>query len=159
MTNELDAPYVGASDTSRARAINEDLRGVTTKRRRQIADLVREGGLLGMTWAELADATGLHHGQVSGALSKLHEMGFIFQRRDNRNGSHPYVHSDYRDEFDDNEVNDEPVKTRSTVLREAYEELETAAHNLCYGQASNAAAKWDALRTALKKLEEMKPND
>jgi DNA-binding transcriptional regulator GbsR (MarR family) len=112
-----------------------------------------------MTWAELANATGLHHGQVSGALSKLHEMGFIFQRRDTRNGCHPYVHSDYRHNFLNEEVNDEPVKTRSTALREAYEELETAAHNLCYGQASNAAAKWDALRTALKKLEEMKPND
>lgn len=159
MTNELAAPYVGASDTSRARAVREDLAGVTSKRRRQIVDLVKDGGLLGMTWAELADATGLHHGQVSGALSKLHEMGFIFQRRDTRNGCHAYVHGDYRDEFNNDDVNDEPVKTRSTVLREAYEELETAAHNLCYGQASNAAAKWDALRIALKKLEEIKPND
>ena len=159
MTNELDAPYVGASDTSRARAINEDLAGTTTKRRKQISDIVRAEFTQGMTWAELADATGLHHGQVSGALSKLHEMGRLFQRRDTRNGCHPYVHADFRGQFDDNEVNDEPVKTRSTVLREAYEQLETAAHNLCYGQASNAAAKWDALRTALKKLEEMKPND
>jgi hypothetical protein len=86
-------------------------------------------------------------------------MGRIFQVRATRNGCHPYVHSDYRHNFLNEEVNDEPVKTRSTALREAYEELETAAHNLCYGQASNAAAKWDALRTALKKLEEIKPND
>ena len=156
MNNELPAPYVAASDTSRARAVREDLTGATTKRRRQIADLVREGGLLGMTWAELADATGLHHGQVSGALSKLHEMGFIFQRRDTRNGSHPYVHSDYRHEFDDNEVNDEPVKTRSTVLREAYQDLETAAWNLLYSQAGGSAEKWNHLRNAVKQLEELK---
>jgi hypothetical protein len=112
-----------------------------------------------MTWTEISSVTGLHHGQVSGALSKLHEMGRLFQIREVRNGCHPYAHIEFRDQFQDHEVYDEPVKTRSTALREAYEELETAAHNLCYGQASNAAAKWDALRTALKKLEEMKPND
>lgn len=156
MTNELPAPYVGASDTSRARAVREDLTGTTTKRRRQIADLVRDGGLLGMTWAELAQRTGLHHGQVSGALSKLHEMGFIFQRRDTRNGCHPYVHSDYRHEFDDNEVNDEPVKTRSTVLREAYEDLETAAWNLLYSQAGGSAEKWTHLRKAVNQIKELK---
>jgi DNA-binding transcriptional regulator GbsR (MarR family) len=109
-----------------------------------------------MTWAELADATGLHHGQVSGALSKLHEMGFIFQRRDNRNGSHPYCHSDYRHEFDDNEVNDEPVKTRSTVLREAYEDLETAAWNLLYSQAGGSAEKWTHLRKAVNQIKDLK---
>lgn len=159
MTNELAAPYVGASDTSRARAVREDLAGTTTKRRQQITDIIAHRGPYGATWAELAEITGLHHGQVSGALSKLHEMGRIFQVRATRNGCHPYAHIDFRHEFAGDEVNDEPVKTRSTALREAYEELETAAHNLCYGQASNAAAKWGAVRIALKKLEEMKPND
>jgi hypothetical protein len=156
MTNELPAPYVAASDTSHARAINEDLAGTTTKRRKQISDIVRAEFTQGMTWAELADATGLHHGQVSGALSKLHEMGRLFQRRDTRNGCHPYVHSDYRHEFDDNEVNDEPVKTRSTVLREAYEDLETAARNLLYSQAGGSAEKWNHLRNAVKQLEQLK---
>lgn len=159
MTKELPAPYVGASDTSRARAVREDLAGTTTKRRQQITDIIAHRGPYGATWAELAEITGLHHGQVSGALSKLHEMGRIFQVRATRSGCHPYAHADFRHNFLDEEVNDEPVKTRSTALREAYEELEHAAHNLCYGQASNAAAKWGALRIALKKLEEMKPND
>ena len=156
MTNELPAPYVAASDTSHARAINEDLAGTTTKRRKQISDIVRAEFTQGMTWAELANATGLHHGQVSGALSKLHEMGRLFQRRDTRNGCHPYVHADFRGQFDDNEVNDEPVKTRSTVLREAYEDLETAAWNLLYSQAGGSAEKWNHLRNAVKQLEQLK---
>jgi hypothetical protein len=118
--------------------------------------MINHRGPYGMTWAELAEVTGLHHGQVSGALSKLHEMGRLFQRRDTRNGSHPYVHSDYRHEFDDNEVNDEPVKTRSTVLREAYQDLETAAWNLLYSQAGGSAEKWNHLRNAVKQLEELK---
>ena len=156
MTNELPAPYVAASDTSHARAVNEDLAGTTTKRRKQISDIVRAEFTQGMTWAELANATGLHHGQVSGALSKLHEMGRLFQRRDTRNGCHPYVHADFRGQFDDNEVNDEPVKTRSTVLREAYQDLETAAWNLLYSQAGGSAEKWNHLRNAVKQLEQLK---
>jgi hypothetical protein len=156
MTNELPAPYVGASDTSRARAINEDLAGVTTKRRQQISDLVRSSFTNGSTWAEIAEVTELHHGQVSGALSKLHEMGRVFQRRDTRNGCHPYVHVEFRDHFDDNEVNDEPVKTRSTVLREAYEDLETAAWNLLYSQAGGSAEKWNHLRQAVNQIKELK---
>ena len=156
MTNELPAPYVAASDTSHARAIREDLAGTTTKRRKQISDIVRAEFTQGMTWAELADATGLHHGQVSGALSKLHEMGRLFQRRDTRNGCHPYVHADFRGQFDDNEVNDEPVKTRSTVLREAYEDLETAAWNLLYSQAGGSAEKWTYLRKAVNQIKDLK---
>lgn len=159
MNNELPAPYVGASDTSRARAIREDLAGTTSKRRQQITDIIAHRGPYGATWAELAEITGLHHGQVSGALSKLHEMGKIFQHKKTRNGCHPYSHIDYRHEFTDDEVNDEPVKTRSTALREQYEALETAARDLCYGQASNAAQKWDTLRAVLETLKEMKPND
>jgi len=156
MTNELPAPYVGASDTSRARANHEDLTGTTSRRRRQILELVADSGLDGMTWAELADATGLHHGQVSGALSKLHEMAHVFQLKATRNGCHPYVYTDYRETFNDDERNDEPVKTRAAFQREAYERLEAAAHDLCYGQSANAAAKWDAMRDALKTLKEMK---
>ena len=159
MTNELPAPYVGASDTSRARAQNEDAKGITTRRRQGISDLLRSEYTYGMTWAEIAKVTNLHHGQVSGALSKLHEMGFVFQRRDTRNGCHPYVHADFRDQFDDNEVNDEPVKTRGTALREQYEALETAARDLCYGQSLGAAQKWDTLRAVLETIKEMKAND
>lgn len=156
MNNELPAPYVGASDTSRARAINEDLTGVTTRRRRQVSDYVRAEYTYGATWSEIASATGLHHGQVSGALSKLHEMRQLFQVRETRNGCHPYVHVDFRNEYRDDEVNDEPVKTRGTVLREAYEALELAAHELCYGQSKHAGEKWNELRQALTALAELK---
>lgn len=156
MTNELPAPYVAGSDTSRARALSEDASGTTTRRRQQISDLVRSEYTYGMTWAELAKRTGLHHGQISGALSKLHEMGFVFQVKAARNGSHPYVHADFRNEYNDWEVNDQPAKTRATVLRETYEALELAAWNLCYGQSTNAGEKWNELRQALTALAELK---
>jgi hypothetical protein len=159
MTNELPAPYVAASDTSRARAVREDLAGTTTKRRQEITELVRGRYLHGMTWTEISSVTGLHHGQVSGALSKLHEMGRLFQIREVRNGCHPYAHVEFRDQFEDHEVNDEPVKTRANAIREQYEALEKAAYDLCYGQSLGAAQKWDTLRDVLKTLKEMKADD
>jgi len=76
-----NAPYVAASDTSRARAQREDASGTTTARRRQILELLTEAGTTGATWKELADLTNLHHGQVSGTLSKLRAVigfyGFV----------------------------------------------------------------------------------
>lgn len=152
-----NAPYVAASDTSRARAQREDANGTTRNRRHQILDLLTEAGTTGATWQELAELTGNHHGQVSGALSKLHENGDIFQLRTTRNGCHPYLVAAYRDDFYDYERNDEPVKTRNNARVAALEAVAKAAYDLCYSQSTNAGNKWDALRVALAKVE--LPND
>jgi hypothetical protein len=154
MTNELPAPFVGASDTSRARAQHEDATGVTAKRRQHITDILAHRGPYGATWKELADITGLHHGQVSGVLSKLHESGRLFQQRDTRNGCHPYVHADFRHEFKDDEVNDEPVQTRANRRVTLLNGLQEAAHDLCYGRG-DMGQKWDRMRQQLKLLEEL----
>lgn len=152
-----NAPYVAASDTSRARAVREDANGTTTDRRRHILDLLTEAGTVGATWKELADLAGLHHGQVSGTLSKLHENGEVFQLRVTRYGCHPYLIAAYRDDFYDYERNDEPVKTKNNARIAALEAVAQAAYDLCYTQSTNAGAKWDALRIALAKVE--LPND
>jgi hypothetical protein len=148
-----NAPYVAASDTSRARAQREDANGTTTARRRHLLDLLTEAGTTGATWKELADITGLHHGQISGALSKLHENGDVFQLKVTRNGCHPYLVAALRNDFYDYERNDEPVKTRNNARLEALEAVAAAAYALCFSQASGSAAKWDALRVALAKVE------
>lgn len=153
MPNE-NAPYVAESDTSRARAQREDATGVTRTRRHHLLALLYETGAQGAIWSELAEQTGYHHGQVSGALSKLHETNNVFQLRTTRDGCHPYVHYAYRWAYQDSEVNDEPVKTRSSRRTEALEAVAQAAHELCYTQSTNAAAKWDSLREALAKLKE-----
>lgn len=152
-----NAPYVAASDTSKARALREDADGTTARRRLQLIQLVEETGVVGATWKELADITGLHHGQVSATLSRLHENGHVFQLVATRNGCHPYVTDTYRDDFYDYERNDEPVKTRKNARVAALEEVAKAAYDLCYSQSANAGQKWDALRVALAKVE--LPND
>lgn len=45
----------------------------------------------GMTWRELGDACGWHHGQASGALSALHRAGRVARLREQRAGSGVYV--------------------------------------------------------------------
>ena len=156
MGNE-NAPYVGASDTSRARAQREDANGTTKQRRSHFLQLLNETGVTGATWQELAHITGLHHGQVSGTLSKLHENGDVFQLKVTRNGCHPYLLSQYREDFYDYERNDEPVKTRNNARMAALEAVAKAAYDLCYSQAKFAGENWNQLRIALAKVE--LPND
>jgi len=117
------APFVAQSDTSRDRARQEDAQGITVARRRQTSALVNEAGVAGMTWKELSDATGLHHGQVSAVLSTLHKSGLLFQLKDRRHGCHPYVDTDFLSFFHADEVNLEPVKTRATRDADAIENL------------------------------------
>lgn len=123
------APFVAESDTSRARAQSEDANGITVRRRVYILTLIHDHGVAGMTWKELADETGLHHGQVSAVLSTLHKQGRLFQNKTPRNGSHPYIHANFRRNFLDEEVNDEPVKKRATRDSEALEALVEAVGN------------------------------
>lgn len=150
-----NAPYVAASDTSRARAYREDSNGTTKTRKDTITALLETPAVYGATWAELAKSTGYHHGQVSGALSKLHEYGDVFQLKTTRNGCHPYVLRKYRDQFTDDQVNDEPVKTRANQRVAALEAIAEAAHQLAYGQSKDAAQKWTTLKTCLKELKDL----
>lgn len=59
----------------------------------------------GLTWKELQvilrDEHGVkaHHGQVSGALSKLHGTLDVFRLRLKRDNCQPYVHSAFRNEY------------------------------------------------------------
>lgn len=90
--------YAAGSDTSEDRARTDDEDGTTTRRQRQVLSALDAGGFTGMTWAELANLTGWHHGQASGALSVLHKSGLISRLAERRGRCAVYVLPEYVDD-------------------------------------------------------------
>lgn len=85
-----------------------------------VLDAVKGSGTHGMTWRELADWLGLHHGQASGALSNLHKKELVFVLRDvTRDKCSVYVTADWRKAFHPAERIDEPAKIKATRQIEA----------------------------------------
>lgn len=94
MNTEL--PYAGTSgwsgsETSRERAVSEDARGTTTMRQGVVLSLIRQSRNVGMTWREVSEVTGWHHGQASGVLSVLHKTGHLVRLTDRRDRCALYV--------------------------------------------------------------------
>ena len=80
-----------------------------------VLDAVKAQGYHGMTWHELGDWLGLHHGQASGALSNLHKKGLVFVMRDvTRQKCQVYVISEYKNVVADDKRVDEPAKIKNT---------------------------------------------
>lgn len=89
-------PYAGTSGwsgsaASRDRAINEDNDGTTKSRQKEAWRYILASKDYGMTWKELADMTGWHHGQASGVLSVLHKEGLIERLTERRGKCSIYV--------------------------------------------------------------------
>lgn len=89
-------PYAGTSghsgsDTSERRARTEDSNGTTTARQSETLRRLADAGSHGMTWHDLADLAGWHHGQASGVLSVLHRSGLIARLTISRNRCKVYV--------------------------------------------------------------------
>lgn len=98
--NVVALPYGGdtnpnsgfaGSDTSRARAREADLSGLTGVRQRETVRLLTFRGERGITWRELAELTGWHHGTCSGSLSNLHKVGRIARLTEKRGRCKVYV--------------------------------------------------------------------
>ena len=124
-------PYVAGSDTSRARALNEDANGTASRRRLDILELLRVAGPAGMTWQEIATATGLHHGQVSGALSVMHKDRQVAALRIKRNRCHPYIHAQWAQEHPRDMVILEPAQTYAGRKQQAVQDVIDAARAFC----------------------------
>lgn len=77
------------SSTSEERAREEDENGTTSERQAEVIRLLTERH--GLTWKEVADIKGWHHGQASGALSGLHKAGLICRLSERRGNSQIYV--------------------------------------------------------------------
>ena len=110
--------FVAGSDTSKARALDEDDSGVTSQRMADVMETLRLRPQ-GMIWAEVGKTLGLHHGQVSGSLSMLHKIGQIFMLKAKRDNCHIYVHLGYKENYGASERIDEPAQTRSGAEKDA----------------------------------------
>lgn len=154
---DLWAAYNGtggfvARPASRERAIREVQDGTLSARQKAIRVRLATAGRHGMTWKELGDLLGLHHGSVSGALSNLHKMGAVFMLREQRDRCHPYVHAMYRDWFAEDERYDEPVRTKRTQRNDLLEEL----LNTCREAVENgwSASMQQAVTSVVSMLDE-----
>lgn len=95
-------PYDGTSgwsgtDTSRERAVSDDSSGRTSARLNMTVQALAGVNSRGMTWKELSDVTGWHHGQASGALTVLHKSGRVVRLLEKRNRCRVYVLPDFVD--------------------------------------------------------------
>ena len=101
MNEELDfslpvTPYAGTSgwkgsEASHDRVIQDDADGTTSKRQKETLLSLGAAGVNGLTWKELSEITGWHHGQSSGCLSVLHLEGMVARLKDRRNRCSIYV--------------------------------------------------------------------
>ena len=132
--------HVAAAKTSTARALHEDATGVTGKRQLAILDALEHASARGYTWTELGDELNLHHGQVSGALSVLHNAGRVFALRRERNNSQIYYHCKYRNLFDESARLDYPVKTAKAKASDALDALLLAVDQLIECQTMQTVA-------------------
>jgi len=80
----------GHSGTETSKAA-EPVRAASQK---QVLAYVLTNGKGGATVKEVRDATGLHHGVASGALSVLHKRGHLARLTEKRGGCRVYVHPD-----------------------------------------------------------------
>lgn len=97
MFEEPELPYAGTSgyqgsDTSESRARRADKDGTTGKRQAKVIQALKHASFRGLTWKELSEVTGWHHGQASGALSVLHKTSHIVRLADTRSRCKIYVH-------------------------------------------------------------------
>jgi hypothetical protein len=89
-------PYAGTSgwkgsEASRDRVIEDDADGTTSKRQKQTLVALGAAGIRGLTWKDLSEITGWHHGQSSGCLSVLHLEGMVCRLTERRNRCSIYV--------------------------------------------------------------------
>jgi hypothetical protein len=93
-------PYAGTSGwsgstTSRDRAIQDDTSGVTSERQLKVLQMLEDAGAEGLTWGDISEITGDHHGKVSNALSVLHMERYISRLTERRGKSQIYVRHHY----------------------------------------------------------------
>jgi len=112
MNDELfpELPYAGSSgwsgtDTSRERAERQDRSGGTARMDREALWSLGVAAYAGLTWKELAEEHGWHHGQASGRLTTLHKAGRVVRLLEKRDRCRVYVDPRFQAGRD----SDEPV--------------------------------------------------
>lgn len=157
-------PYAGnggwsGSATSRARAEHDVVSGKLAKRQQQVLDRLSSEPN-GMIWKELGACLGLHHGQISGALSNLHKAGFVFQLLEPRDGCLPYVHNKFTTMYPERkerpaEPKQKVANTKSNAQAEQiFGLVEDLLEQLIVGQSVNVSQCWEIV----KEIETWKTN-
>lgn len=93
-------PYAGTSgwsgtDTSKERAKTSDSNGKTRDKQAYTLESLYIAGTKGITWKELSEKAGWHHGTSSSVLSVLHKVERIYRLKERRGGCRVYVNPDY----------------------------------------------------------------
>lgn len=88
-----DGPTGGwsGSSTSRERDRYEETFGVRRSRQRQVYEMLRAAGRLGLTDREVQASLDIGHGASSGALTRLHREGLIVRLAERRQRNEIYV--------------------------------------------------------------------
>jgi len=107
-------PYNGTAgwsgtDTSQDRALYNLRTGRELNNQQKALALLKDARLNGLTWKELSERTGMHHGTASGVLSVLHKSGAILRTTKARNGCKIYCSIEYQEAVA-NEVYKEKAK-------------------------------------------------
>ena len=142
-------PYGGSSgwsgsDTSEQRASNADANGTTGKNQEQTLKHLVLALHRGLTWKELSDLTGWHHGTASGALSVLHKVGRIARLTERRNKCAVYVAPSF---VHGRETQAHRPNVSARLLMEILDELEADLEN---GSVSIALARVKATKRAMQ---------
>jgi hypothetical protein len=95
-------PYNGTAgwsgtDTSKDRALYNLRTGKELNNQQKALALLKDARANGLTWKELSEHTGMHHGTASGVLSVLHKTGAILRSVRIRNGCKIYYSIEYTD--------------------------------------------------------------
>lgn len=114
----------------------------------QLLDALEESGDKGLTWIECAWVDmETRHGSVSGALSRLHEFGFISRLAKERDGRSIYISNNY---VKNKETQERTRHVTRKYLIELLIDLKTHFH---YGNPEKALARID------EELKEWVPKD
>lgn len=129
------------SATSRERAERADSSAVTESRQAITIGLLRRAGIDGLTWGDLSEQTGWHHGISSGALSVLHKDGQIARLSERREKCQIYV---LRENVLGRDTADYQPNVSARLLQEVLTDIE---------QDLLADRRWDAIRRIRATLE------
>lgn len=79
----------GGTEGHAQHATSRNRKGVDGGNQPRVLDALEAAGENGLTWYELAERLGMHHGQASGVLSTLHHAGRVkMLRLVRRSGTH-----------------------------------------------------------------------
>lgn len=98
-------------------------KNAVSERQRLILQALMYEGANGLTWKQLSKILNLHHGQISGALNGLHQLGLVFMLRTKKDGCYPYVSHLCRNQYTDEQVHDAPPPNKGKQRRQLLDEL------------------------------------